>query len=119
MNPILVTGSSGLIGAALVTALRAAGRPVIGVDCRAGADIVQRLAQEASGLDALLAGVSGVIHLAGVSRVVDGQRDPAACWRENVGLSAAIIAAIARAAATVADPGEQPRSAGAGGTARG
>ena len=93
-GPILVTGSRGLIGTALVAALRAAGRQVIGIDVRSGADIVKWLEPGDPGLGDLLGNVVGVVHLAGVSRVVDGQRDPAACWRGNVGLSAAIIAAV-------------------------
>ena len=39
-GPILVTGSRGLIGTALVAALRAAGRPVIGIDVRGARDQV-------------------------------------------------------------------------------
>jgi nucleoside-diphosphate-sugar epimerase len=95
VRPIIVTGSMGLIGAALVAALRHAGRVVVGIDGRPGAEIVSWLKSGDPGLADFFAGAAGVVHLAGVSRVVDGQRDPARCWRENVELSAAILAIVA------------------------
>lgn len=94
-KPILVTGSMGLIGTAVTAALRRAGWAVIGIDGRLGGDVTAWLTPGDGELGGLLRGAAGVVHLAGVSRVVFGQRDPAACWRNNVDLSAAIVAAVA------------------------
>ncbi|HMV65381.1 MAG TPA: NAD(P)-dependent oxidoreductase [Myxococcota bacterium] len=80
---VLVTGSHGLIGTALTVALTHAGYAVRGIDLRAdGAqrgDICNR-----EHMDRALAGCVGVVHLAAVSRVIDGERDPEGCWRTNV-----------------------------------
>lgn len=35
--------------------------------------------------------VRGIIHLAGVSRVVDGQQDPRGCWNQNVNALARLL----------------------------
>lgn len=44
-----------------------------------------------------ISGCEGVIHLAGVSRVVWGQQDPDLCWRTNVGGTQNILDAVAAA----------------------
>ncbi|HWS75499.1 MAG TPA: NAD(P)-dependent oxidoreductase [Quisquiliibacterium sp.] len=81
---ILVTGSQGLVGTALSAALRAAGHAIQGLDLRgpddSRADVLDRAA-----VDRALEGCCGVVHLAAVSRVVDGERDPLACREVNVG----------------------------------
>ena len=47
-------------------------------------------------LPVLLDGVTGIVHLAGVSRVVWGQRNPSKCWEGNFRFTASLIdAAIA------------------------
>ena len=82
---VLVTGSSGLIGSALCTALRKKGVTVVEMDIRNVLD------QETFG-DILdyrqvahkVLQVDGVVHLAAVSRVILGERNPNLCWKTNV-----------------------------------
>lgn len=80
---ILVTGSHGLIGRDLTTALEQAGYATRGLDLRAlgegHGDICSR-----ADVERALHGCTGVVHLAAVSRVIDGERNPAACWDTNV-----------------------------------
>lgn len=81
-RPILVTGSSGLIGTEVRRHLEAAGDAVVEYDLRAAesADVL-----DYEGLLPAMAGCRGVIHLAAISRVVWGERDPVRCRRINVG----------------------------------
>lgn len=78
---ILVTGSAGLIGSAVVERLRSDGLDVREFDV--AADAAQDV-RDAAALDRALAGVSGIVHLAAVSRVVWAERDPE--WTEAVNL---------------------------------
>ena len=81
-DPILVTGSEGLIGRALCRALRARGHTVRGFDNRAsGADRGDLLDKTALG--ARLRGIRGVVHLAAMSRVKDGETAPELCEATN------------------------------------
>lgn len=80
---ILVTGSSGLIGRALTRLLRAEGIEVAELDLRADAPQSRGDVCDRDRLGRALQGVGGVLHLAAVSRVIDGERDPARCWRVN------------------------------------
>jgi nucleoside-diphosphate-sugar epimerase len=78
---ILITGSEGLVGRALSRRLEAAGFPTLGFDLRRSA------AQDIRIPDALasaIAGVVGIVHLAAVSRVIWGERDPTNCVATNV-----------------------------------
>ena len=81
---ILITGSEGLIGRALRTALEARGAEVVGLDLlgtgREHGD-VQSLPQVRDSVG----GCDGVVHLAAVSRVIWGEHDPEGCWSTNVG----------------------------------
>ena len=83
-GPILITGSEGLVGRALRAALSACGADVAGLDLRGpcGEDGDVRDAQRVR--DAV-AGCRGIVHLAAVSRVVWGERDPQGCRDVNVG----------------------------------
>lgn len=80
---LLITGSSGLIGSALKPRLWAKGVEVICLDVResgvAKGDICDR-----AHLGRVLHDVDGVIHLAAVSRVIWGEKDPERCWATNV-----------------------------------
>lgn len=80
---VAVTGSRGLIGSALTSALARAGYQVRGLDLRASGpehgDIRDRYAVERT-----LERCVGVVHLAAVSRVIEGERDPDRCWSVNV-----------------------------------
>lgn len=83
MKRILITGSSGLIGRDLRRHLEVRGYKVCGLDLRADrherGDVRDR-----ERVVAALDGVAGVIHLAAVSRVAWGERDPEGCWTTNV-----------------------------------
>jgi nucleoside-diphosphate-sugar epimerase len=93
MKTVLLTGSEGLIGHRLRDLLAAAGYRVLGLDLRDAtltdgakgnildADLVGRLAAEAD----------GVVHLAAVSRVIDGQKNPELCRLTNITGSERVI----------------------------
>ena len=85
---ILITGSAGLIGAALRQALVAAGHRVDGLDLRDRARV-----------DAAVQDCDGVVHLAAISRVVWAERNPSLCWDTNVRGLANVITAAERQAA--------------------
>jgi nucleoside-diphosphate-sugar epimerase len=95
MATILVTGSEGLVGSALARRLRADGHHVLGLDLRAhGAEHGDT--RRPGDLARALATADGVVHLAAVSRVVWGERDPDACWSTNVDGTANVLDACAR-----------------------
>lgn len=83
MPRVLVTGSSGLVGRALVSALVGRGYEVRRFDLReappAFGDV--RVRDE---VDRAMDGCTGVVHLAAVSRVIFAERDPAACRVTNI-----------------------------------
>ncbi len=83
MTSILITGSAGLVGRALRRELEAHAYHVVGFDRRARA-VEEGDVRDAERVAVALQGVSGVVHLAAVSRVVWAERDPAACWSTNV-----------------------------------
>jgi nucleoside-diphosphate-sugar epimerase len=78
---ILVTGAAGLIGRALAPVLRRAGFGVVPFD---RASDPMRDVTDTDHLRDGLSGIDGVIHLAAVSRVAEGERDPDLCRRTNV-----------------------------------
>lgn len=82
---VLITGSEGLIGRELQRQLKAANIAYVGFDksiaaeqARYGDILNKPLLQQA------IAKCSGIIHLAAISRVIWGERDPATCWETNV-----------------------------------
>jgi UDP-glucose 4-epimerase len=91
---ILVTGGSGFVGATLVRRLVVAGHSVrifdnystgdpsylAGVD----AELVKGDIRDAAALDAALAGIQSVVHLAAAGSVVESVADPAANFDVNV-----------------------------------
>ncbi|HRI63922.1 MAG TPA: NAD(P)-dependent oxidoreductase [Polyangium sp.] len=81
---ILMTGSSGLVGSALGPALVAQGFDVAGIDIQA-IGVAYGDVRDRERMGKALAGVHGIIHLAAVSRVIWGERDPELCWSTNVG----------------------------------
>lgn len=92
---ILITGSEGLVGTALRAALETRGASVVGLDLR-GAGGERGDVCDAERVVQAVAGCEGVIHLAAVSRVVWGERDPEECWRVNVGGLRNVIEAVER-----------------------
>lgn len=78
---ILVTGSEGLIGRNLVPLLRKHGMEVRPFDLIRSP--VEDIRSEQS-MRSLLHDVDGVIHLAAVSRVIWGERNPAGCLETNL-----------------------------------
>lgn len=82
-NKILITGVSGLVGSALRTALQKMGMAVEGIDIRATGTEFGDI-RDAKAVRNSVKGCSGVVHLAAVSRVIWGERDPELCWSTNV-----------------------------------
>lgn len=82
---VLVTGSNGLIGSALCKGLMPLGFEVLGIDNNLATihpsygDILDE-----RNLFQLVDQVDGVIHLAAVSRVIWGEKNPKLCWKVNV-----------------------------------
>lgn len=91
---ILITGSEGLIGAALRNALEADGARVAGLDLR-GPGGEEGDTRDARRVRDAVSGCRGVVHLAAVSRVAWGERDPDACFATNVGGTGNVVAAMA------------------------
>lgn len=93
-----MTGSAGFIGSALMTALERKGHEPRGLDsklppgARGSGSILDRDA-----LRAFCQGCDGVIHLAAVSRVAHGERDPDRCEATNITGTACVLAAAASA----------------------
>ncbi len=93
---ILVTGSCGLVGRRLCALLRNGGFSVKELDLRGHGKSHGDVTRQAD-IEAAIQGCVGVVHLAAVSRVVWGQRDPDLCWRTNVaGLENLVQAALAQ-----------------------
>lgn len=84
MSSILVTGSEGLIGTAVCELLAKSGYRVERVDLRSS-DLGQKgdVRDEAL-MQERMRGCRGVVHLAAISRVADGESDPELCWQTNV-----------------------------------
>lgn len=81
---VLITGSSGLIGRALVARLREQGHGVRLLDVNER-DESQGDIRDGLRVGEAVEGCDGVIHLAALSRVVWGEKQPALCHAVNVG----------------------------------
>lgn len=87
MTKILVTGHRGLIGRHLAFLLNDSGYQVIGLDLADGSgDITQP-----KNISSAMSDVAGVVHLAAVSRVIWGERNPSLCWQTNAMASHSIL----------------------------
>jgi UDP-glucose 4-epimerase len=95
-NAILVTGSCGLVGQRVCASLRSSGFAVSELDlCGDGLSCGDITRTE--DVERAIRGCIGIVHLAAVSRVVWGQRDPDLCWRTNVtGVQNLVRAALAQ-----------------------
>ena len=76
---VLITGSEGLIGKALSTKLEEKKFKVVGYDLKNGKDIL-----DLRSLEEFVCDVNGIVHLAAVSRVVDGFKNPHKAVTTNV-----------------------------------
>jgi nucleoside-diphosphate-sugar epimerase len=81
---ILVTGSSGLIGTALIGCFNAKNIACLGLDLRSPEPADRIDIRDTARLIKIVSGVAGIVHLAAVSRVIDGERDAALCQAVNV-----------------------------------
>ena len=79
---ILITGSEGLVGTALRSTLEARGAEVTGLDLL---DLQRGDVRDARRVRDAAQGCHGIVHLAAVSRVEWGERNPIACWDVNTG----------------------------------
>jgi nucleoside-diphosphate-sugar epimerase len=80
---ILITGSSGLIGTAVRASLELSGVSVTGVDIQATGQEFGDVRNPLT-IQHAFEGCTGIIHLAAISRVVWGEKDPDNCWATNV-----------------------------------
>jgi UDP-glucose 4-epimerase len=90
MKTILVTGSKGLVGKKLCAQLRAYSIEVIELDL-IGNSLEFGDVTTSYDVIARVANVTGIIHLAAVSRVVWGEQDPEKCWNVNVNGTANVM----------------------------
>ena len=85
MQKVLVTGARGVIGTLLWQALEDSGWSVWPFDTAfAPGTVGHGDIRDSVALDDALAECDGIIHLAAVSRVIDGERDPDACRSINI-----------------------------------
>lgn len=82
MSKILVTGSAGLIGSSVVKRLRDNGNDVVDCDIRFTDNPLSFFSDS---IQPILKKCSGIIHLAGISRVIHGQQYPELCYQVNTG----------------------------------
>jgi len=89
-----ITGSRGLIGAALRSVLVGRGVEVVGFDLRATA-AERGDVRDSNAVERLARACDLLVHLAAVSRVVWGEKDPALCRATNVdGTRNVLLAAL-------------------------
>lgn len=81
---ILVTGSEGLIGSAIIQELQSLGMKTIQLDIKAKIPTHRGDVRDLQTVAQAMAGCSGVVHLAAISRVLWGEQNPALCWETNV-----------------------------------
>jgi len=79
---IAVTGSSGLIGRALVKQLNARDDEIVEIDILADSEIYDIAVQ--ANVAVLIRDCAGIINLAAVSRVAEAQAHPLRTWQSNV-----------------------------------
>jgi UDP-glucose 4-epimerase len=91
---ILITGSKGLIGHALKSQLQVSGFQVIEIDLRYPQNHSNHGdVRDLKRLEVLSQDCCGIVHLAGVSRVIAGEKNPELCWDMNVNGTHAVLTA--------------------------
>lgn len=88
-----VTGSEGLIGASLCSALQLSGYEVQRFD------LARRPEEDVRNPESVTRwamSCDGVVHLAAITRLAWAERDPEECWRTNVGGTANVLRAVTR-----------------------
>lgn len=96
MQRILITGSEGLIGSALVRELESEEIQLRTLDLSLPASSAfHGDIRNIEDLRRVMAGCTGIIHLAAVSRVKWGERDPELCLDTNVGGTRKVLKAAA------------------------
>lgn len=93
---ILVTGSAGLIGSAIIQELQTSGRITTQLDICAEVPVHRGDVRDLQTVTQAMAGCSGVIHLAAVSRVLWGEQNPRLCWETNVRGTENVLMAASR-----------------------
>lgn len=94
MKTIGITGSEGLIGSALRPVLEGLGYCVARLDVRLPPHHHGRGdVRDVAAVQRFVGSCAGVVHLAGVSRVIWAERDPDACIETNVGGTSNIVRA--------------------------
>ncbi len=84
MSSILVTGSEGLIGVAVCELLAKSGYRVEKLDLRSADPGQKGDIRDEALMQQRMKGCRGIVHLAAISRVADGESDPELCWQTNV-----------------------------------
>lgn len=84
-STILITGAAGLVGCALARVLRERGHRIVSLDLRDPDPPARGDVRDAAAVAKAMTGCTGIIHLAAVSRVIFGERDPALCRSTNIG----------------------------------
>lgn len=85
MSRILITGSHGLVGAAMTSLLTSSGHHVRRLDLRAPEHDGRGDVLDLRAVEAAVAECDGILHFAAVSRVIWGEREPARCRATNEG----------------------------------
>ncbi len=95
---VMITGGLGLIGAGLSEALQQAKIETVIFDVRGNrSDHAFGDIMDVDALHTRVAGCEGIVHLAAISRVAAGERNPIECWTRNVtGTDNVLKAALAQ-----------------------
>lgn len=98
MSTLLITGSHGLVGTAIREFLARDGHHIRCLDLCAAEDDGRGDVREHHAVTSAAEGCDGIIHLAAVSRVIWGERDPELCRTTNEGGTGNVLrAALASA----------------------
>jgi nucleoside-diphosphate-sugar epimerase len=84
VSSILVTGSEGLIGTAVCSLLAKSGYRVQRLDNKSTDAAIKGDIRNEELVRERMRGCRGVVHMAAISRVADGESDPELCWQTNV-----------------------------------